>query len=51
MEVDGDFEPGVVNTTVYLMMCSMQFTTFFINYQVRERCFGEEFLKFVGACV
>ena len=34
VDVEGDFEPDMVNTAVFLIMCSTQFITFFVNYQV-----------------
>lgn len=36
VDLEGEFEPSLLNSGVYLIQLSMQVSTFAINYQVRR---------------
>lgn len=36
VDLEGEFEPSLLNSGVYLIQLSMQVSTFAINYQVRH---------------
>lgn len=48
VDLEGEFEPSLLNSGVYLIQLSMQVSTFAINYQVRYLLYH---IKEVSKCL